>query len=141
MTSSRSGSAAGGGDPSSSADPAAEECMVCSDNKRDVLFQPCGHVCACASCADRVKKCLICRREVLSHAEVSDSPRSPCDVTVARGGGSGGFIWWIGRGRVAGVVGVEGGGGVVSGVMIGVGSESYWGVWGWYNASRDILII
>ena len=84
MTSSRSGGATGGGgdssaDPSSAA--AAEECMVCSDNKRDVLFQPCGHVCTCATCADRVKKCLLCRREVLSHSEVRTAPRGGGDGT------------------------------------------------------------
>ena len=70
MTSSRPGPSPGGGDPGLTSDPAADECLVCSDNKRDVLFQPCGHVCACANCADRVKKCLICRREVLGYTEV-----------------------------------------------------------------------
>ena len=24
-----------------------EECVVCSDKKASVLFQPCGHMCAC----------------------------------------------------------------------------------------------
>lgn len=38
-----------------------EECMVCSDNKRDVLFKPCNHIAACSSCAIRCKKCLICK--------------------------------------------------------------------------------
>ena len=38
-----------------------EECMVCSDNKRDVLFKPCNHIAACSSCATRCKKCLICK--------------------------------------------------------------------------------
>lgn len=26
-----------------------EECVVCSDKKAAVLFQPCGHMCACES--------------------------------------------------------------------------------------------
>uniref|UniRef100_A0A914US14 RING-type domain-containing protein n=1 Tax=Plectus sambesii TaxID=2011161 RepID=A0A914US14_9BILA len=38
-----------------------EECMVCSDARREVLFLPCLHICACESCAARMKKCLICK--------------------------------------------------------------------------------
>ena len=36
--------------PSSSAGSSSslEECMVCSDHKRDVLFLPCGHICVCS---------------------------------------------------------------------------------------------
>ena len=26
-----------------------EECVVCSDKKAAVIFQPCGHMCACES--------------------------------------------------------------------------------------------
>uniref|UniRef100_A0A8C4ZEC4 RING-type E3 ubiquitin transferase n=1 Tax=Gadus morhua TaxID=8049 RepID=A0A8C4ZEC4_GADMO len=37
-----------------------EECMVCSDMKRDTLFAPCGHIATCSLCSPRVKKCLIC---------------------------------------------------------------------------------
>ena len=29
--------------------PQIEECVVCSDKKAAVLFQPCGHMCACES--------------------------------------------------------------------------------------------
>ncbi len=38
-----------------------DECMVCSDQKRDVLSLPCGHIAFCGGCAPKVKKCLICR--------------------------------------------------------------------------------
>ena len=38
-----------------------EECVVCSDKKASVLFQPCGHMCACESCAALMKKCVQCR--------------------------------------------------------------------------------
>ncbi len=37
-----------------------EECMVCSDAKRDIIFKPCNHIGACESCASRCKKCLLC---------------------------------------------------------------------------------
>ena len=43
---------------------ALDECLVCSDQKRDTLFLPCGHVSACWTCSERVKKCLICKEYV-----------------------------------------------------------------------------
>lgn len=47
-----------------------EECLVCSDAKRDMLFQPCNHVTCCSGCAPRVKKCLICRESVVNRIKV-----------------------------------------------------------------------
>ena len=41
-----------------------EECMVCSDQSRDVLFLPCGHITVCHQCSARVKKCLLCKEFV-----------------------------------------------------------------------------
>lgn len=35
--------------PSLFSHPQIEECVVCSDKKAAVLFQPCGHMCACES--------------------------------------------------------------------------------------------
>jgi hypothetical protein len=46
------------------------ECLVCSDNKRDTLFQPCSHIVTCHSCASRVKKCLICKENVQTRIKV-----------------------------------------------------------------------
>lgn len=52
-------------------DPATlDECMVCSDHKRDILFKPCGHVACCSPCSVRVKKCLICREGIASRVKV-----------------------------------------------------------------------
>ncbi|XP_049691669.2 E3 ubiquitin-protein ligase MIB1 isoform X1 [Helicoverpa armigera] len=53
-------------------DPTADECLVCSDAKRDTLFRPCGHICCCNVCAARVKKCLTCRAGVVSRARVGE---------------------------------------------------------------------
>ncbi|XP_041968079.1 E3 ubiquitin-protein ligase MIB1 isoform X2 [Aricia agestis] len=53
-------------------DPTNDECLVCSDAKRDTLFRPCGHICCCNVCAARVKKCLICRACVTSRARVGE---------------------------------------------------------------------
>ena len=41
-----------------------DECMVCSDQRRDVLFLPCGHITVCSGCSPRVKKCLLCKEFV-----------------------------------------------------------------------------
>ncbi|KAJ0181928.1 hypothetical protein K1T71_002650 [Dendrolimus kikuchii] len=54
------------------ADPTADECLVCSDAKRDTLFRPCGHICCCNVCAARVKKCLVCRACVTSRRRVGE---------------------------------------------------------------------
>ena len=48
-----------------------EECMVCSDMKRDTLFGPCGHIALCSHCSPRVKKCLMCKEPVQSRTKVS----------------------------------------------------------------------
>ena len=47
-----------------------EECMVCSDMKRDTLFGPCGHVNCCFVCAPRVKKCLVCKEPITTRTKV-----------------------------------------------------------------------
>lgn len=49
-----------------------DECLVCSDAKRDILFQPCGHVSCCGACAPRVKKCLICRESVTNRIKIEE---------------------------------------------------------------------
>ncbi|KAM6948876.1 E3 ubiquitin-protein ligase mib1 isoform 5-T5 [Aplochiton taeniatus] len=49
-----------------------EECMVCSDLKRDTLFGPCGHIATCSLCSPRVKKCLICKDQVQSRTKIEE---------------------------------------------------------------------
>lgn len=49
-----------------------DECLVCSDLKRDTLFKPCGHVACCSVCAPRVKKCLVCREPVATRAKIEE---------------------------------------------------------------------
>ncbi|XP_033321532.1 E3 ubiquitin-protein ligase mind bomb 1 [Megalopta genalis] len=49
-----------------------DECLVCSDGKREMLFNPCGHVACCNTCAPRVKKCLICRENVLTRMKIEE---------------------------------------------------------------------
>lgn len=49
-----------------------EDCMVCSDQKRNVLFLPCGHVTVCQACSGRIKKCLLCKEFVDEKRKVED---------------------------------------------------------------------
>lgn len=49
-----------------------EECMVCSDMKRDTLFGPCGHIATCSLCSPRVKKCLMCKEPVQSRTKIEE---------------------------------------------------------------------
>ena len=49
-----------------------EECMVCSDMKRDTLFGPCGHIATCSLCSPRVKKCLMCKEPVSSRTKIEE---------------------------------------------------------------------
>lgn len=62
--------------PSSSPQPgdqeALEDCIVCSDMKRDTLFGPCGHVATCSLCSPRVKKCLMCKEPVQSRIKIEE---------------------------------------------------------------------
>lgn len=50
-----------------------DECMVCSDMKRDMLFGPCGHVATCSLCSPRVKKCLMCKETVQARTKVGST--------------------------------------------------------------------
>jgi hypothetical protein len=55
------------GPPSPSADPS---CRFCCDNLRSVVFQPCGHYCACEQCAPRFETCPYCSREITSRQRI-----------------------------------------------------------------------
>ncbi|XP_058117166.1 E3 ubiquitin-protein ligase MIB1 [Anopheles ziemanni] len=57
--------AAGGSGP-------LDECLLCSDQKRDTVFKPCGHVVCCENCGPRIKKCLICRESVLAREKIDE---------------------------------------------------------------------
>ena len=47
-------------------------CVVCMENQRDVLFEPCNHICCCIECSrqlvdgeDHTTTCPMCRAEIL----------------------------------------------------------------------------
>lgn len=62
-----------------------EECVVCSDRKAGVLFRPCGHMCACESCAALMKKCVQCRSQILHMVPLSVCCGGGGDVTYVKG--------------------------------------------------------
>lgn len=53
-------------------DANSDECMLCSEQKRDTVFKPCGHVVSCEPCGALIKKCLICREAVSSREKIEE---------------------------------------------------------------------
>jgi hypothetical protein len=47
-----------------------DECRICFMNKKVISFQPCGHIASCNECANRCKKCAICRKPVTNRIRV-----------------------------------------------------------------------
>lgn len=39
-------------------------CKICLDEDAGVLFEPCGHICCCASCGVPLQQCPICRTSI-----------------------------------------------------------------------------
>jgi len=58
--------------PSNEKDLAAElrrlrqekRCKICLDRDSCMVFLPCGHMCACLDCTQRLKQCPLCRRKI-----------------------------------------------------------------------------
>lgn len=40
------------------------QCKICMDCERDTLFEPCGHLFTCRSCASMLRDCPICRQHI-----------------------------------------------------------------------------
>lgn len=41
-----------------------EECVVCQDQTKDTILGPCGHLCACMACCEKLENCPMCRKEI-----------------------------------------------------------------------------
>lgn len=41
-----------------------EECCICMDKRRSIVFLPCGHVCACSTCSKDLIDCPLCRVKI-----------------------------------------------------------------------------
>jgi hypothetical protein len=48
--------------PISSSSAEDKTCCVCMEKERDVTLVPCGHVCCCLACAEKLVDCPICRK-------------------------------------------------------------------------------
>jgi len=42
----------------------SNECVVCLENKCNIIFLPCGHVCACWKCEAGLTHCPLCRTPI-----------------------------------------------------------------------------
>ncbi|XP_054249302.1 E3 ubiquitin-protein ligase LRSAM1 isoform X2 [Indicator indicator] len=51
-------------DPPQQWDQKKSECVVCMEQETQMIFLPCGHVCCCQSCCQRLQTCPLCRQEV-----------------------------------------------------------------------------
>lgn len=49
-----------------------EECLVCSDLKRDTINKPCNHLATCSQCSTRCKKCLICKETIQDRVKIEE---------------------------------------------------------------------
>lgn len=46
------------------------ECIICCNNQREYMVQPCHHLFACADCATRLTHCAICMRQITTYVKV-----------------------------------------------------------------------
>lgn len=51
-----------------------KECIICMTNKKQVVFNPCGHYNTCFECTDKIvkgdKKCPVCRKIIVTSIKV-----------------------------------------------------------------------
>ena len=50
-------------------------CIICLDNERNILFNPCHHICCCNRCVNNLNNmCPVCRQEIQSRTRVYINP-------------------------------------------------------------------
>uniref|UniRef100_A0A8B9FT49 Leucine rich repeat and sterile alpha motif containing 1 n=1 Tax=Amazona collaria TaxID=241587 RepID=A0A8B9FT49_9PSIT len=54
-------------------DEKKSECVVCMEQETQMVFLPCGHVCCCQSCCERLLTCPLCRRDVTQRIRIFHS--------------------------------------------------------------------
>ncbi|NXE67365.1 LRSM1 ligase, partial [Calcarius ornatus] len=45
-------------------DERKSECVVCMEQEPQMIFLPCGHVCCCQGCCERLPSCPLCRQDI-----------------------------------------------------------------------------
>ncbi|XP_055686741.1 baculoviral IAP repeat-containing protein 3-like [Lutzomyia longipalpis] len=56
--------------PDANLDAPVGVCKVCSQDKSNVMFIPCGHLVTCTNCASAIKKCFYCSHRVDRYQKV-----------------------------------------------------------------------
>lgn len=53
-------------------DTDSPECVICCVDKKEIVFDPCGHFYTCVSCSQKIKVCPICRANINNRINRSD---------------------------------------------------------------------
>ncbi|NXO54147.1 LRSM1 ligase, partial [Aramus guarauna] len=54
-------------------DEKRSECVVCMEQETQMIFLPCGHVCCCQTCCERLHTCPLCRRDITQRIRIFHS--------------------------------------------------------------------
>ncbi|XP_076211229.1 E3 ubiquitin-protein ligase LRSAM1 isoform X1 [Aptenodytes patagonicus] len=54
-------------------DEKKSECVVCMEQETQVIFLPCGHVCCCQTCCERLHTCPLCRKDIAQRIRIFHS--------------------------------------------------------------------
>ncbi|XP_063265653.1 E3 ubiquitin-protein ligase LRSAM1 isoform X2 [Prinia subflava] len=49
------------------------ECVVCMEQEPQMIFLPCGHVCCCQGCCQRLPSCPLCRQDIAQRIRIFHS--------------------------------------------------------------------
>ncbi|NXQ50434.1 LRSM1 ligase, partial [Catharus fuscescens] len=49
------------------------ECVVCMEQEPQMIFLPCGHVCCCQGCCERLHSCPLCRQDIAQRIRIFHS--------------------------------------------------------------------
>ncbi|XP_059684703.1 E3 ubiquitin-protein ligase LRSAM1 isoform X1 [Gavia stellata] len=54
-------------------DEKKSECVVCMEQETQMVFLPCGHVCCCQTCCERLRTCPLCRKDITQRIRIFHS--------------------------------------------------------------------
>ncbi|XP_064325268.1 E3 ubiquitin-protein ligase LRSAM1 isoform X3 [Phalacrocorax carbo] len=54
-------------------DEKKSECIVCMERETQMVLLPCGHVCCCQSCCERLHTCPLCRKDIAQRIRIFHS--------------------------------------------------------------------
>lgn len=59
--------------PALPCDERKSECVVCMEQEPQTIFLPCGHVCCCQGCCERLHSCPLCRQDIAQSVRIFHS--------------------------------------------------------------------